>query len=97
MIKGDAKERLGLGTKCGMAENRPKDCRGGLCHRRGGKWRHCLIAAERGASAKLKRRTGGIFLCRCAMVLTVAAATKRQFPVSTRGKRTRSDQRKAEH
>jgi hypothetical protein len=31
------------------------------------------------------------------MVLAIAAATKRQFPVSKTGKRIRAEQRKAEH
>ena len=82
-----------------MAENYPNDARGKLRYCRNRKGRHGLVGAKQGTLARLKRRAGRtpFVLSCCAMVLAIAAAARRQFPVSKTGKGIRAEQRKAEH
>jgi hypothetical protein len=98
-VEDVAAERRSLRVECRMAENCPDDARGKLRYYRNRKGRHGLVGAEQGTPARLKcqaRRASFGLRC-CAMVLAIAAATRRQFPVSKAGKGVRAEQRNAEH
>jgi len=98
-IKDVAAERRSLRVKCRVAENCPNDASGKLRYCRNRKGRHGLVGAKQGTPTRLKRRArrASFGLTCCAMVLAIAAATRRQFPFSKAGKGIWAEERKAEH